>query len=71
MDKQSIDRINELSRLSRERELTSEEVFERHRLREKYLQAFRDQFRRQLQNTVVEYPDGSRVPLGDVHRKPD
>ena len=63
MDRRSIDRINALSRLSRERRLTAEEEEERSELRMKYLAAFRSQFRQQLDNTYVEYPDGSRKPL--------
>ena len=69
MERANIDRINELSRLARERELTEEEMAERHALRQAYLQAFRSQFKQQLERTVVEYPDGTRTPLRDVHRK--
>lgn len=70
MEKHHINRINELSRLSRERILTEEETQERQVLRENYLKAFRAQFRGHIENTVVEYPDGSRVPLKDAARKP-
>ena len=69
MDKQSIDRINVLARLAKQRELTPEEQEERHELRVKYLAAFRSQMKAQLDNTVVEYPDGSKVPFRDVHKK--
>ena len=69
MERANIDRINELSRIARERELTEAEAEERHALRAAYLQAFRSQFKRQLDSTVVEYPDGSRVPRRDVHGK--
>lgn len=40
-DKKRIDRINELGRLSKTRELTEEEKAEQKRLREEYLQWFR------------------------------
>ena len=69
MDRRSIDRINALARLSRERELTPEESEERAELRMKYLAAFRAQMRGQLENTVVEYPDGTRKPLREAGRK--
>lgn len=69
MEKRSLDRISELTRISRERALTQAEEAERKALRENYLKAFRGQMRAQLENTVVEYPDGSRVPLSDVRRK--
>ena len=70
MEKQHIARINELSRLSRERILTEEEAQERHVLRQNYLKAFRAQFRGHIENTLVEYPDGTRVPLKDTTKKP-
>ena len=71
MDDRSIRRISELTKLSRERALTEEEMDERHRLRQNYLTAFRSQMRSQLDNTVVQYPDGSRVPFRDAAKKKD
>ena len=41
MDKAKIDRINELGRLAKERELTEAEIAERQALREEYLAFFR------------------------------
>lgn len=69
MEKANIDRINELSRIARERELTAEEAQERQSRRQEYLKAFRAAFRGQLDNTVVEYPDGSRVSLRESAKK--
>ena len=63
MDRGSIDRINALSRLARERDLTEEEQQERQQLRQNYLRAFRGQMRQQLDSVVVEYPDHHREPL--------
>lgn len=68
MEKANIERINALTAISRERELTKEEAEERQQRREAYLKAFRAQMRAQLDNTVVEYPDGSRKPLKDCNR---
>ena len=65
MDQQNIKRINELTAISRERELTEEEMNERHERRQKYLEAFRASFRNQLDNTVIQREDGSREPLKD------
>lgn len=45
MDKAKIDRINELGRLSKERELTEEERAEQKALREEYLAYVRSQLR--------------------------
>ena len=69
MEKRNIDRISELTRISRERELTAEEQAERKVLRENYLKAFRGRMHAQLENTVVEYPDGTTVPLSETNRK--
>ncbi|MBQ8087087.1 MAG: DUF896 domain-containing protein [Clostridia bacterium] len=66
MEKENIERLNALTALSRLRALTEEEQQERQRRRQEYLKAFRNQFRQQLDNTVVEYPDGSRVPLREA-----
>lgn len=69
MEKRDIERINALTRLSRERELTPVEQTERRELRARYLVAFRNRFRAQLDSTVIEYPDGSRTPLRDANRQ--
>ena len=69
MEQMNLKRINELTAISRERELTAEEQIERQQLRENYLKLFRAQMRQQLDSTVVEYPDGSRKPLRDVTKK--
>ena len=69
MERRDIERINALTQISRERELTPEEQAERQTLRKNYLKAFRSQFRAQLDSTVVEYPDGSRASLRDANKK--
>ncbi len=48
MDKAKIDRINELGRLAKERELTEEELSERAALREEYITYFRSQLRSEI-----------------------
>lgn len=68
MERANIERINALTRISRERALTEQEQAERQKLREAYLKAFRSQMRVQLDNTVVEYPDGSRKPFKEAGR---
>ena len=68
MEQMNLKRINELTAISRERELTEAEKAERQQLRQAYLKAFRSQMRAQLDNTVVEYPDGSRKSLRDAGR---
>ena len=43
--------------------LTAEEIAERDKLRQEFLAEFRKNFRAQLDNTVVQYPDGTKKPL--------
>ena len=69
MEKANIERINALTQISRERELTAEEKKDREERRAAYLKAFRAQMHGQLENTVVEYPDGSRVSLREAAQK--
>ena len=46
MDKIKINRINELGRIAKERELTEEEKIERQTLREEYIAYFRAEIRK-------------------------
>ena len=50
MDKAKIDRINELGRIAKERELTEEELRERAALREEYIAYFRAEIRKGKEN---------------------
>lgn len=63
MEKAKIDRINELARKSKETELTPEEKAEQAALRQEYILEFRASFGATLDNTVIQYPDGSRKSL--------
>lgn len=69
MEKANIERINELAKIAKERELTPEEAAERAELRRIYLENFRAAFRQQLDNTVIQREDGSREPLKDKRKK--
>lgn len=50
MEKAKIDRINELGRIAKVRELTDEELRERAELREEYLQEFRRALKGEITN---------------------
>jgi uncharacterized protein YnzC (UPF0291/DUF896 family) len=63
MEKQKLDRINELARLSKERELDEQEKAEQAALRQEYINEIRASFGAMLDNTVIQYPDGSRKSL--------
>ena len=60
MDRKKIDRINELAHISKQRELTPEEIDERKTLREEYIQTYRANLMAQLDSMVIERPDGTR-----------
>lgn len=63
MEQKDIDRINELARLAKERELTEEEKVERGKLRRAYIDAVKANLEGQLSNTWLQQPDGTRVRL--------
>ena len=69
MEKEKIERINALARKSKEVGLTDEEKAEQRLLRAEYIKEFRAQFTGILDNTVIQYPDGSRTPLPDLKNK--
>ena len=48
MEKAKIDRINELGRIAKQRELTEEERLEREELRAEYIKFFRSQLRAEM-----------------------
>lgn len=58
-----MDRISELTALSRQRELTEEEKAERKALREEYLADWRRSTLDVLENTYVVGPDGKKRKL--------
>lgn len=63
MEQKKIDRINELAKLAKTRELTAEELAERAALREEYIAAFRGNLEAQLKSITIQYPDGSKKKL--------
>ena len=63
MEKEKILRINELAKKQKGQGLTDEEREEQKALREEYLAEFRLSMGMMLDNTVIQYPDGSRKSL--------
>ena len=63
MEKAKIERINELARKSKTQQLSAEELAEQKALRDEYIAEFRLSMGMMLDNTVIEYPDGSRKSL--------
>lgn len=63
MEKEKLNRINELAKKSKETELTEEEKAEQAALRQEYINEIRASFGAMLDNTVIQYPDGTRKSL--------
>lgn len=59
--KETINRINELSKKKKSEGLTKEEQKERAELHQKYLDTFREGFKQQIENTKVLDPEGNDV----------
>ena len=65
MTQEKIDRINELARKAKTPEgLTPEETAERDVLRREYIDSFKRSLVGQLDNTYIQYPDGTKKKLG-------
>ena len=63
MENSKLQRINELARLKKERELTAEELSERDALRKEYLDEWRKGAVEVLENTYIQTPDGKKHKL--------
>ena len=61
IDQKLIDRLNELSKLSKTRELTDNEKQERDDLRKVYLKQFREGFKQTISNVKVVDEKGNDV----------
>lgn len=65
MEKAKLDRINFLAKKSKSEPLSAEELAEQKALRAEYIAEFRASFTGILENTVIQYPDGSRQSVTD------
>ena len=63
MENSKLQRINELARIKKERELTAEETAERDALRKEYLDEWRKGAIEVLENTYLQTPDGKKHKL--------
>lgn len=63
MDQKRIDRISELTRISRQRELTDEEKEERQLLRAEYVEAFRSSLVLNLERTYIVDEKGNKKKI--------
>ena len=69
MDKNLLNRINELAKKKREQGLTTDEQAEQKKLYKIYLGEIRTQFDRTLDNVSVKEKDGEVVPFKQAYKK--
>ena len=63
---ETIKRINELYHKSQAEGLTEEEKKEQQALREEYIAAFRASLKRELDNTYIQRPDGTKEKIKKI-----
>lgn len=63
MENSKLERINELARIAKQRELTSAELAERDALRKEYIAEWREGAMQVLDNTYIQTPDGKKHKL--------
>ena len=63
MEQTKLDRINELAHISKERELTKEELAERDTLRKEYIEDWKRSLKDVLDNTYIVDEDGNKHKL--------
>ena len=63
MEKEKIERINELARKKKTQGLTEAEAAEQDALRREYLAGYRENMKAMLDSIVIQEKDGSRHPL--------
>lgn len=68
MENSKLRRINELAHISKERNLTEEELTERDILRKEYIEEWRKSTVSVLENTYIQTPDGIKHPLSEIHK---
>lgn len=70
MEHEQIERINQLARIKKERELTPQEEDERRRLHRAYIAGFRQNMEQVLKSVRIKEADGSLTPLKKKADKP-
>ncbi len=65
----TIERINELYRKSKAEGLTDSEAEEQKRLRQEYIQAFRNNLRGTLETIKIQNPDGTIIDIKKRHEE--
>ena len=70
MEKNKIERINELARKKKNSGLTEAEEAEQAALRKEYLDGYRENLKSMLDSIIVQEKDGTRHPLQRKEKPP-
>ena len=68
MEKKKLERLSEMTRISRSRELTEAEKSERQQRRNEYRAAVTGNLANQLEHLTIVEPDGSKIKVSDLKR---
>lgn len=68
MEKEKLDRISQLYRLSQQRDLTDDELKEQKALRDEYRQGYVRNLTQQLEHTKILRPDGTKIKVSDLKK---
>ncbi len=68
MEKRKLERLSELTKISKTRELTDSEKSERETLRNEYRASMVANLTNQLEHTTIIEPDGSQIKVSDMKR---
>lgn len=71
MEKKKLDRISQLYRLSKQRDLTEDELKEQKELRDEYRRGYVRNLTQQLEYTEILRPDGTKIKVSDMKRSKD
>ncbi|MHB1315699.1 MAG: DUF896 domain-containing protein [Christensenellales bacterium] len=63
LNREKLNRLNELAKKKKESTLTAEECLEQQALRSEYLSNFRSCFKQMLDNTYIQNEEGNKTPL--------
>ncbi|WP_239254843.1 DUF896 domain-containing protein [Listeria ilorinensis] len=68
LEKEKIDRINELSKKKKAGTLTADEKIEQEKLRKEYLKSFRSHMKNTIERTTILDPNGRDVTPDKIKR---
>ncbi|MEE1154364.1 MAG: DUF896 domain-containing protein [Acutalibacteraceae bacterium] len=68
MEKSKLERISQLAKKKKTEGLTEQEQQEQKELYSEYIGEFRASLRGQLDNMIIQNPDGTQIPVKDMRK---